>query len=96
MFAIHVLTECAGRSEELERGAMRRLISNCFSPGFFQVMPGGGAPASQTMQDSAAALLAICTPRSLSFRLYTEIANARQPSFPFPDMLDDYEDLDEV
>jgi hypothetical protein len=48
------------------------------------------------MQDSAAALLAICTPGSLSFRLYTEIANARQPSLPFPDMLDDFEDLDEV
>jgi|HubBroStandDraft_6_1064221.scaffolds.fasta_scaffold01496_3 hypothetical protein len=96
MFAIHVLTECAGRSEELERGAMRRLISNCFSPGFFQVMPGGGAPPSQAMQDSAAALLAICTPGSHAFRLYTEIANARQPSIPFPDMLEDFEDSDEA
>jgi hypothetical protein len=48
------------------------------------------------MQDSAAALLALCEPSSLAFRLYTDIANARQPSFPFPDMLDDFEDLDEV
>ena len=96
MFAIHVLTECAGHSEELECGAMRRLISNCFSRGFFQVMPGGGAPPSQTMQDSAAALLAICTPGSHAFRLYTEIANARQPSIPFPDMLEEFEDSDEA
>jgi hypothetical protein len=96
MFAIHVLTECAGHSEELERGAMRRLVSNYFSPGFFQVMPGGGAPPSRTTQDSAAALLAICTPGSLAFRLYTEIANARQPSIPFPDMLEDFEDSDEA
>jgi hypothetical protein len=59
-------------------------------------MPGGVRPPTQTMQDSAAALLALCEPSSLAFRLYTDIANARQPSFPFPDMLDDFEDLDEV
>jgi hypothetical protein len=96
IFAIHVLTECAARSEQLERDAMGRLIANCFSSGFFQLMPGGVRPPTQTMQDSAAALLALCEPSSLAFRLYTDIANARQPSFPFPDMLDDFEDLDEV
>lgn len=74
---------------------MRRLISNCLSFGFFQVTPGGGKP-SQTMQDSAAALLALCRPGGLAFRLYTEIANARQSSFPIPDMFDDFEDLDDA
>ena len=96
IFAIHVLTECAARSEQLERDAMGRLIGNCFSSGFFQLMPGGVRAPTQTMQDSAAALLPLCEPSSLAFRLYTEIANARQPSFPFPDVLDDFEDLDEV
>lgn len=58
---------------------------------------GSGEPSDE-MQASDAALLAHCKPGSLAFRLYTEIANARQPSFPqppFPDMLDDLEDLDE-
>jgi hypothetical protein len=96
MFAIHVLTECAHRSEELERAAMGRLISNCFSSGFVQLMPGGGNAPMRTMQDSAAALLTLCKPGTLAFRLYTEIANARQPSFPVPDMFDDFEDLDEA
>jgi hypothetical protein len=94
MFAIHVLTECASRSQELERRAMGCLISNCFSFGFVQVMPGGGSAPMQMMQDSAAPLLALCEPGSLAFKLYTAIANARPPSFP--DILDDFEDLDEA
>ena len=94
MFAIHVLTECASRSQELERRAMGCLISNCFSFGFVQVMPGGGSAPTPMMQDSAAPLLALCEPGSLAFKLYTAIANARPPSFP--DILDDFEDLDEA
>jgi hypothetical protein len=104
MFAIHVLTECAGRSEELECAAMGRLIGNCFSAGRFQVMalgngmPGGSGALSDPMQAAVAEQLANWKPDSLAFKLFSEIANARGPSFPqptFPDMLDDSEDLDE-
>jgi len=58
---------------------------------------GSGEPSDE-MQASDAALLAHCKAGGLAFRLYTEIANARQPSFPQPpflDMRDDLEDLDE-
>jgi hypothetical protein len=104
MFAIHVLTECADRGEELKRAAMGRLIGNCFSLGGFQVMTGRSVMAgrsgelSDAVQASAAALLANCGSGSLAFQLYTEIANARGTSFPqptFPDDLDELEDLDE-
>jgi hypothetical protein len=104
MFAVHLLTECAGRSEELERAAMTRLIGNCFSASGFQAVPVGvavtlgGAEPSDAMKTSVAALLANCQPGSLAFRLYTEIANARRPLFAsptLPDMLGDAEDFEE-
>ena len=104
MFAIHVLMECAGRSEELERAAMGRLIGNCFSAGGFQVMalgngiPGGSGALPDQMQAAVAEQLAICKPDSLAFKLFSEIANTRGPIFPhptFPEILDDSEDLDE-
>ncbi len=104
MFAIHVLMECAGRSEELERAAMGRLIGNCFSAGGFQVMalgngiPGGNGALSDPMQAAVAEQLTNWKPDSLAFKLFSEIANARGPSFPqpaFPDMLDDAEESDE-
>ena len=102
MFAIHVLTECAGRSEELERAAMRRLIGNCFSPGGFQAAAMGGAMTiasgehSDATNSPAAALLADCEPGSLAFKLYTEIANARRPSLPQPSFPGDFDDSDDV
>ena len=104
MFAIHVLMECAGRSEELERAAMGRLIGNCFSAGGFQVMalgngmPGGNGALSDPMQAAVAEQLTNWKPDSLAFKLFSEIANARGPSFlqpAFPDMLDDTEESDE-
>jgi hypothetical protein len=50
------------------------------------------------MQTAVAEQLANWKPDSLAFKLFSEIASARGPSFPqptFPDMLDDSEDLDE-
>jgi hypothetical protein len=102
MFAIHVLAECADRSEELERAAMSRLIGNCFSPGGFQAVPLGGpitiasGESSEVMNSPAAALLANCEPGSLAFKLYTEIANARRPSFPQPTFPSDFDDSDDA
>ena len=104
MFAIHILAECAPRSEELERAAMARLIGNCYSAGGVQAVPVGGAMTlsasepSDRMRTSAAALLVNCPSGSLAFRLYSEIVNARPPSFApptFPDLLEDVEDFEE-
>jgi len=96
MFALHVLTECATRSEELERAAIRRLISNCFSSGFIQMVPTGGRVPIQFEQDAAAKLLALCEPGSLAFRLYTAIANAKQPAISLSDIYDDSDDFNEL
>ena len=61
-------------------------------------MPGGNGALSDPMQAAVAEQLTNWKPDSLAFKLFSEIANARGPSFlqpAFPDMLDDTEESDE-
>jgi len=101
-FAVHVLTECAGYSEDLERAAMGRLISNSFSAGGFQAVPPGGSitlvhAPSEVMKTTVESLLTNSQPGTLAYKLYAEIASVRTPVVRrSPDFDSEFEDGEEV
>jgi hypothetical protein len=98
MFAMHVLSICAERSQELERDARNTLFSNALNESGTRVhVSWAQAPPGDGHVSLADALSALWPPGSLPHKFYAELANAQPISFPGSQQLEfeDEEDDDE-
>jgi hypothetical protein len=92
-FALHVLTECEGRSAEWGNTAMGILVSNSISTGGFQAAGPHATPIGAGLADRARPLMEACEPGSPLHRIYSRLASVEP--MPIPDFAAEFESDEE-